>query len=329
MKVQNVLQKGLVSIGVFVLLSALVLGFPLPIGMQNLEANSNARYEEQISCPKESCLEFNWDESKKADDEIWNAFGKKAGKIAVTVTTKGLKMTDPSLEEHLEYLREISKRGGLVHFEPFYIQTRGFGFGDLPVFKDFLGVALNLYGRLRSYFGFGRMEHYNAKVLYHPVTADIMLIFYFHKHYGSLCDTIYSKCDVIQYLDDQTFDLQLSQRLAEMEKLEKPIEVRFEQTSANLPQFQLDLTHILAVNQSARLYKWLIATKEVETKPVVRQRFLDLSLIVTVIDYTLTAYEMIESILLYKPARKAKAEVTYLSSGEGNLIQAVTFYPAK
>lgn len=290
-------------------------------------SNSSLRYEEQISCPKETCLELVWEESKKSDSKLWESFGNKIGKVAVTISVKGSKMSDPLLEEHIEYLREISKRGGVVHFEPFYIQTRAFSLVDLPVFKDFLGISLNIYSRLRSYFGFRRMESYNAKVLYHPITSDIMLIFYYHKNYGSLCDTVYAKCETLQYLDDQTFDLQLSQRLSNLEIQNRPIEVKFDQTSADLPQFQLDLTHIMAIDKSARLYKWLIATKEVETKPVVKQRFLDLSLVVTILDYTLTAYEVIESILLYKPARKAKAEVNYLSTSEGNRIQSVVFYP--
>ncbi|TGN19955.1 hypothetical protein [Leptospira idonii] len=287
------------------------------------------KFEEQISCREDSCIKFNLNKDKKDLSGVWDAFGKNSGKIAIEIDEPKIKIDDPLLEDLVEYLREIAKREGSVSFEPYYIGIRSLGFTDLPLFKDIFGVSYNIYKRLKSYFVFGRMEHYNAKVLYHPQTHDILLIYFFHRNYGNLCDTVYSVCETTQYFDDETFDLQLSKLLTKAEKSGKPIEIKFQQVGAELPQAKLDVNHLLTANRSSRLYKWLIASKEINTKKTKKERFISLNLVVTVLDYTLTAYELVEAIQLYWPARSMKTEVVYDDANDKKQVQSVIFTPIK
>jgi len=299
--------------------------FDSPVIENFFPSPNKEKFEEQISCHQENCIQIPFTKDNKNISLIWDELGKNSGKVAVEIKDKNLKIDDESLEDLVEYLREISKRDGNVSFEPYYIGVRGFGITDIPMFKDLFGVGNNIYKRLKSIFVFGRMKHYNAKVLYHPVTHEIMLVYFFHKNYGNLCDTVYSTCSSLQYVDDDFFDLQLSGALIKSEKNGAPIEIKFQQMPAELPQIKLDIDHLLAANRSSRLYKWLIASKETDTKKIKQERFLDLGLVVSILDYSLTAYEMIEAIQLYMPVRNMKSEVVYDDSTGSKVVKSVVF----
>ncbi|TGL57916.1 hypothetical protein EHQ58_10960 [Leptospira ognonensis] len=288
-----------------------------------LPSPNKTKYEEQISCDV-SCIKFQYDGETKIVDEVWSTLGKNSGKVLIEITSPKLKIDDPKLESFLEYFREISKRGGNVSFEPYYIGYKGLGLTDVPLFNDIFGISYNIFKRLKSYFLFSRLDHYYAKVLYHPKNQDILLIFFFQKSYGSLCDTVYSTCQTLQYVDDDTFDLQLSKKLSLPEFKYAPIEIKFDQVEAELPQAKLDLEHIQNANRSSRVYKWLIASKETDLKKVSRERFIDLSLVVTILDYSLKAYELIETIQLYWPIRNLKTEVVYEETGDKKLVKSIT-----
>lgn len=291
----------------------------------DLPSPNKKDYEEQIKCQVETCKKIQYTSDETYLEEVWTELGKNGGKLVVNFLDSPMKITDPKMEDMTEYLREIAKRDGHVSFEPFYMATRAIGITDVPVVKDLFGLSYNIYKRIRSFVKFGRMEHYNAKVLYHPTNGKVLQIFFFHKNYGNLCETVYSTCDRIEYIDDELFDKQLSLRLSE--PTQRGIEIRFGQTPAILPTTKLDLGNLLDTNRSARLYKWLIISKKTETKTVVRERFLSLELAIKALDYTLSAYELVETIQLYLPARSKQAEVTYEETEEGKQVRSVVFYP--
>ncbi|EOQ87808.1 hypothetical protein LEP1GSC202_2134 [Leptospira yanagawae serovar Saopaulo str. Sao Paulo = ATCC 700523] len=329
------LTSNSISIIYKILLSVLIINFSLSqvkaeefsTEFQTIELPSPNKkdFEEQIKCPIETCKQINYTADGNYLNEVWEELGKNGGKLVINLLDSPMKITEPGLEDITEYLREIAKRDGHVSFEPFYMATRAIGIADVPVVKDLFGLSYNLYKRIRSFVKFGRMEHYNAKVLYHPTSGKILQIFFFHKNYGNLCETVYSTCDRIEYIDDELFDKQLSLRLSEPKP--RGIEVRFGQTQAVLPQAKLDIGNLLDTNRSARLYKWLIISKKTETKMVTRERFLSLELAIKALDYTLSAYELVEALQMYLPARSKQAEVTYEETEEGKQVRSVIFYP--
>lgn len=67
--------------------------------------------------------------------------------------------------------------------------------------------------------------------------------------------------------------------------------------------------------------------KKTETKMVTRERFLSLELAIKALDYTLSAYELVEALQMYLPARSKQAEVTYEETEEGKQVRSVIFYP--
>lgn len=282
-------------------------------------------YEEQIKCQEGLCKQIQFTEDGSYFDELWSELGKNSGKIVIDLLHSPLSVSESRMDDITELLREISKRDGHVSFEPFYIATRGIGIGDIPVVKDLFGLSYNVYKRIRSFVKFGRMENYNAKLLYHPTSGKILQVFFFHKQYGNLCETVYSTCDRIEYIDDELFDKQLSLRLSEPRQ--RGIEIRFGQTPAILPSTKLDLGNLLDTNRSARLYKWLIISKKTETKTIRRERFLSIELAIKTLDYTLSAYELVETIQMYLPARSKQAEVTYEETEDGKQVRSVVFYP--
>ncbi|APY24779.1 hypothetical protein LEP1GSC137_2028 [Leptospira borgpetersenii str. Noumea 25] len=71
----------------------------------------------------------------------------------------------------------------------------------------------------------------------------------------------------------------------------------------------------------------MAAGKEREVKPVIKSRFLAFQAIVTAIDYSLTVYDMMSALILYKPARERKIEVNYIESEKGKRIDSVIFFP--
>ncbi|MCZ8344775.1 MAG: hypothetical protein O9301_17200 [Leptospira sp.] len=292
-----------------------------------LPSPNKEKYEEQIKCSLD-CKTVFFDREVNYMDEVWTDLGNNEGKLVIDFSEQmGFPLDSPELETPTEYLREIAKRNGHVSFEPLYIAQRGMGQVELPLLKDIYGIGFNIYKRLRSYFKFGRMENYNAKVLFHPTTGKIFYIYFFHRNYGHLCDTVYSTCDSLEYMDDELFDSQLSNRLNQGSY--RNLEIKFSKQTAVLPSFHLDIQNLMETNKSARLYKWLIASKTTETKKVTRERFLTLGLAVQILDYSLTAYELVEAAQLYLPAREKSAEVIYDETPSGRVIRSVIFYPAK
>lgn len=292
----------------------------------HLPSPNKADYEEQIKCQDLYCKKIPYTEDGKYLSEVWEELGKNSGKVVVDYLDSPLSLSESRMDDITEYLREIARRDGHVSLEPFYIASRGIGFTDVPIVKDVFGLSYNLYKRIRSAIKFGRMGHYNAKVLYHPTTGKVLQVFFFHKNFGNLCNTVYSTCDRIEYIDDELFDKQLSLRLGDSHS--RGIEVRFNQTPAILPQMKLDIGNLLDTNRSARLYKWLIITKKTDTKTVTRERFLGVELAIKALDYTLSAYEIVEAVQLYMPARSKQAEVVYEDTEEGRVLKSVIFYPA-
>ncbi|MCG6139721.1 hypothetical protein [Leptospira mtsangambouensis] len=290
-----------------------------------LPSPNKADYEEQIKCQDLYCKKISYTEDGTYLDEVWLELGKNSGKVVVDLLDHPLTFSESKMDDLSEYLREIAKRDGHVSLEPFYIATRGLGVTDVPIIKDLFGLGYNFYKRIRSAVKFGRMGHYNAKVLYHPTTGKVLQVFFFHKNYGNLCNTVYSTCDRIEYIDDELFDKQLSLRLSEAQT--RGIEVRFTQTPAILPLMKLDIGNLLDTNRSARLYKWLIITKKTETKTITRERFLSVELAIKALDYTLSAYEIVEAVQMYLPARAKQAEVVYEDTEEGRILKSVVFYP--
>ncbi|MGQ2861831.1 hypothetical protein ACT54A_01345, partial [Leptospira interrogans] len=158
-------------------------------------------------------------------------------------------------------------------------------------------------------------------------TLNIFLIYFVHRKYGDICNTVFANCNEIEYLDDDTFDLQLSGALKESIEKKIPIKVVFRQTEAVLPEGKIDLEFLKNINRSTRIYKWMIAGKEREVKPVHKSRFLVFQAIVTAIDYSLTVYDLISALMMYKPASERKIEVNYIDSDKGKQIDSVIFFP--
>lgn len=153
------------------------------------------------------------------------------------------------------------------------------------------------------------------------------MVFFVHKMYGDVCNTIYANCMEIEYLDDDTFDLSLSTALKESKANKRPVKINFRQTPAKLPDSTLSIDNMKETYSSSRLYKWLVVTGKTEKKAVKRDRFLGVSAVVTLIDYSLTLYDTIKSIQMYSPAVSTRAEVIYTGEEWGGKIQTVVFYP--
>jgi hypothetical protein len=287
----------------------------------------NPNYLEQISCDPKICIRLEMDESnsKAILEEVYNLIGKNAGKIVIEVTENSTKIDSPENENWKEYLREIAKRNGTVVFEPYYIQTRSLSLGlsDIPLFGDIFRIGNTIYSRMRTYLLYSRMENYNAKVLYHPTTHEILLFYFVHKRHGSICDTVFSDCKAIEYLDDDIFDFQLQEAMTNHSN--QDILIQFHKTEANIPLAKIDLNTIISVNRSARLYKWLIASKDVEKKSVKKERFLTVQTAITVLDYSITAYDYIQAYRMYSNARNWKTSVSYEDTEDGMVLRSVHF----
>ena len=287
--------------------------------------NSN-ELSEQISCEPGVCTEIEYTDYNELDDNINTLMETGAGKILIRMRYYDKRLNDEEIQNVLEYLREISKREGKVSVEPYYIGHRGL-IDHIPVLKD-AGIRLwDIYTRVKNKIKYKETKNYNAKVLYHPKDYNVMMFFFIHKNFGDVCDTIYSSCKVLEYIDDETFDLALSRALDEATKKGQSVKVDFNQQSANLPEFKISLETLKNTNNSVRMYKWFVASKETEKKSLVKQRFIPASLVVSLIDYTMTAYDAIQAYIMYKPARKMKAEVLYSGKEEGGKIESVVFTP--
>ncbi|WP_425269464.1 hypothetical protein [Leptospira selangorensis] len=295
------------------------------------------RYEEQISCHEQDCIRYTLDElnAKGGKSEVRKLLEENAGKVLVDLSGKNLKLADDELDDLRDFLLEISKRDGRVAIEKLHIAIRGLEIADPPVLKDVGLIGWGLIRRIYRNVYFKRTGDYNAKVLYHPGSGKINLIFFVHKRYGDICETVFSSCNEIEYLDEDTFDLQLSTALRESKEKGLPVRVNFKQVQASFPETKLEWENVKNIGRSARMYKWLALPKETEMKPLSRSRFLPLQAALTVIDYSVSVFDYVNQIIMYKPARSTKAEVLYTQrlAEDGTpgtkTIHSVVFVPVK
>ncbi|MCB1190396.1 MAG: hypothetical protein H7A23_22115 [Leptospiraceae bacterium] len=293
---------------------------------QKFEANNN--YNEQISCHPTNCVQVEYDQYEELDEQISKLMGENTGKFLIKMQNYTLNMESKELEDVLQYLRELSKRDGKVSIEPYYMGTREMSI-PVPVIKDVALTGWDVYKRIKNRIKYRNTKQYNAKVLIHPKHSTVMMVFFVHKNYGDMCNTIYSNCEELEYIDDETFDQNLSKTLKEAAQNNKVVRVNFSQKSAVLPEAKIDLGLLGQMNDSVRIYKWLIATKETKKKSVSQERFLTFQLALSIVDYSLKAYDLVKSILMYSPAFKTTAEVTYIGNEKGGKIQSVVFSPYK
>jgi GR25 family glycosyltransferase involved in LPS biosynthesis len=195
------------------------------------------------------------------DDKRGDLINKNAGKIFIDLYSHQHKLDSSELEDIVAYLREISEREGQIAIEPLYIKERS-GTPDLPIIKDFGLLAFDIFSRIRNSIKYRNTDNYNAKLIFHPKTHNILMVLLTHKSYGDICNTIYSNCNEIEYLDDDTFDLSLSSALAKSRLDKKPVKVNFRQVNAKLIETKLDIDNLKQLNKSARLFKWFLFTKK-------------------------------------------------------------------
>ncbi|WP_036097886.1 hypothetical protein [Leptospira noguchii] len=288
--------------------------------------SSESSYAEQISCHPNDCISFKLEEllSEGVRSKVLDLMSENAGKILIDSSDFPRKFDSEDLSDVRTILEEISKRDGKVAIEKLHIAVRSFQLPDPPFLKDVGLVGWDVFKRIYKKFYYRKTSDYHAKVLYHPETLNVFLIYFVHRRYGDICNTVFSNCSEIEYLDDDTFDLQLSAALNESKEKKIPIKVVFRQTKAVLPEGKINLEFLKDVNRSTRIYKWMIAGKEIEIKPVTKSRFLVFQAVVTAIDYSLTVYDFISALMMYKPALERKLEVNYI---EGKQIDSVIFFP--
>ena len=293
------------------------------------EKENTPSYNEQIDCKPQECIRVEYDKYSELDGKIYNLMGENAGKFLIKMLSYDNKLNHADLEPTVDYLREISKKEGRVSIEPYYIGHRDGLLSEIPFVKDIGLLGWDVYGRVRDTIKYRNAKNYNAKVLYHPKYNTIMMIFFVHKKYGDVCNTVYSNCKEIEYLDDDTFDLSLSTALKETAKTGQSVKVHFRQVNANLPDATLDLENIKKLNQSSRLFKWLVLTKKTEKKTAKRERFIGIETAITVLDYSLKLYDAIQKYKIYSPALNTRAEIVYVGNESGGEIKSVVFYHEK
>ncbi|EKO51413.1 hypothetical protein [Leptospira kirschneri] len=304
--------------------------FVIPFSFLFSESISpESSYTEQISCHPNDCISLKLEEllSEGVRSKVLDLMSENAGKILIDSSNFPRKFDSEDLDDIRTILEEISKRDGKVAIEKLHIAVRSFQLPDPPFLKDIGLVGWDVFKRIYKKFYYRKTSDYHAKVLYHPETLNVFLIYFVHRKYGDICNTVFANCNEIEYLDDDTFDLQLSGALKESKEKKIPIKVVFRQTEAVLPEGKIDLAFLKDVNRSTRIYKWMIAGKEREIKPVHKSRFLVFQAVVTAIDYSLTAYDLISALMMYKPASERKLEINYIDSNNGKRIDSVIFFP--
>ncbi len=290
----------------------------------NLQKNSSSN--EQIACPEDSCSRIIFENEKQSAKELESLLDKNAGKILIDLRKKNLKLSDDDLDSIVGYLKGVLKNDGKVSVEPFYMATREMGL-DLPVFKDVVGLGIGIFFRIRNFFKYKVMANYHGKVLYHPKKHNIMLIFFVNRSYGDVCDTVFAKCNEVEYIDDESFDLSLSNALKESLETRTNVKVNFRQTAISLPDTKVELDTLKNLNKSLRIYKWLVVCKETKKTPMAKERFIPISAAVTAIDYSIKIYDAVKTYMMYKPAMQMKAEVYYSGKSMGGNVNSIVFVP--
>lgn len=291
---------------------------------------SASKQGEQIQCKSADCTELYYPgNSDVMEERLIPLFEQKAGKILVHFKIEQPLLSDEGMTSIRVYIREIAKRGGRVTVEPLYIGFRGTMMPPLPLVSDLISVGYSLGSRIYNYFAYQDMELYHAKVVVHPQTQRVLYVFFVHRSYGDPCSTLYSDCNSMTYLDEETFDAVLSERLEEAQKSGKSVSVDFSQTPAVLPRGTLDLAALNEMSGSARIYKWFVAARETERIKKTREKFLPLTAAVSILKYSMQAYDIVQAIRTYAPARQMRAQIFYEEEGEQKTgrIKSVIFTP--
>ncbi|MCB1176668.1 MAG: hypothetical protein KDK36_03720 [Leptospiraceae bacterium] len=296
-------------------------------GVDDRDLTEKEIYNEQISCRPHDCVTVEYEDYAELDQKINDLMAKNAGKILIKMKHYSHGVNSEEMDGVRNYLREISKRDGRVSLEPMYMGYRIVEKLTPGIIKDTAFVGWDVYNRIRNSIRYKETENYNAKVMYHPKAHTVMMIFFLHRSYGDVCRTVYSDCMELEYLDDETFDIALSNALKKAKEENRTVRVNFRQEEAKLFEFKLDMENLEKLNKSSRLYKWLILAEKTEKKQVKKERFMGLNIAVTVLDYSLKLYDFLKQYKMYSPVMDAKAEVAYSGKEEGGKIESVTFSP--
>lgn len=281
---------------------------------------------EQISCHEKDCIIVDYSDYSELDEKIHNLMKQNAGKFLIQMRYYNLLLTDEPLQDVVRYFKEISEREGKISIEPYYIAERSVSKLGFSFAKDVGTVSYNLYTRIRDNIYYRHTKNYHAKVLYHPKYYTVMMIFFIHRMYGDICQNVFSDCTKIEYLDDDAFDLSLSTALKEAKLKGKSVQVFFRQEKAQTFTFKLNKENIKQLGKSIRIYKWLILSKETKMKPLQQDRFLGASLVVSILDYSMTLYDLYKQYKIYEPVLDLKAEVSYIGSEKGGIIESIVFF---
>lgn len=282
---------------------------------------------EQISCSEKDCITVDYSDYSELDEKIHELMAQNAGKIFIQMKHYNLNLNDEPLVLVVRYFKEISEREGKVSIEPYYIAERTAASKlSFSFVKDTGLVGFDLYKRIRDSVYYRHTKNYNAKVLYHPKYYTVMMIFFIHKNYGDVCQSVFSDCTKLEYLDDDSFDLTLSNALRDAKLKNTNVQVFFRQEKAKTFKAKLDKENIKQLGKSIRLYKWLILAKETHKKPLKKERFVGANVVVTVLDYSLTLYDLYKQYKIYEPVLDLKAELIYTGSENGGSIESVVFY---
>lgn len=285
---------------------------------------TDASGRSQIACAADAgCKEFVL--GKATAEEVSKAMQAGVTQILVTAGRDGVELKHEPLQPLRAFLKGIAERKGRVSVEPVYVAERGVS----PFFvKDVISVSWSIFAWIRDGVVYRHTKHYHGKVVYHPVTGKVLLVNFVHRDFGDICTNLISRCDVIEYVDERTFDLTLARRLKESRGTGRPVQVRFRATPAHLPKGELSGENLGQMNRSTRIYKWLVAAREARRQPLVRQRVITTPVAVALVDISITAYKMIRDLLMYRVASDRDARVYYVGAEAGGEIRSVIFTPA-
>lgn len=295
-----------------------------------LDVNTEDHGADQISCNDTECTPIFFDQNT-IDQRLGDLLEADTARILVEFPDRKYQIDDEKLADVMGYLRAVAHRDGQVAIEPVFYKTRSAGENaiSLPLIGDLLQVGYDLFTRSYHYFKYSETRNYHAKLLYSPVDHSVAYIYFVHRSYGDVCQILYSRCDVIEYLDDEIFDKTLSRRLEAARLNGRSVKIVFHNTSAHLPRFELSLDRLKKTNSSLRLYKWFVASAQTEKRQVSKERFLSLQVAVAAIKYSVQVYDMIQTAIMYAPARQMKAQVIYEGKSEGGPIRTVIFSPSR
>jgi len=256
----------------------------------------------QLHCPETECLRVADDPN--AEQVILESI--ELGRAYLLLDHgEGRLAQDKGYEAILAIVRAVGQNGGRVVIEPLYVATRTPG---ILFAKDIFSVSYNIVSRVQFVFKYGRTQNYHAKVVYHPADGRVLYTYFMHRNAGDPCQVLISNCQVVPYLDDSSFDAALHQ---ELRTGRERIQVTFPAQEAVLPEGTIRPSTLKSMGGSVRLYKWLVATKEAEKRPLVQGRFLGTAALVSLIDISFMAYDAIKATLMYRTARPYRATIYY------------------